>query len=438
VSPKTLNINSFDYILPYEKIAKYPLKERDKSKLLYFDGKNIKEKHFFDLPQLLDKEDVLICNNTKVIPARLYFKKETGAIIEIFCLEPHEPADYQLAFQSTKSCVWKVLIGNAKRWKSGVLKKTILINNIEFVFVAKYLSKCENMSHLVEFQWQPVCHCGESRNRLKIKRLRVKPAMTERTTFGQILENFGELPIPPYLNRKTEESDKKNYQTIYSKIDGSVAAPTAGLHFTPKVLQDLADKGVKISEITLHVGAGTFQPVKSEEIGEHQMHNEFFIIQRTVIEQVMQNLKSIVAVGTTSVRTLESLYFIGCRIKENPQNPQFVVNQWEDYETEHKLSVEEALQEIVNYMNINNLETICAETKIIIVPGFRFKIVKKIITNFHQPKSTLLLLVSAFVGEENRKKIYDFALKNDFRFLSYGDSSLLNVPTHSSFLTPHS
>jgi len=402
MSPKTLNINTFNYILPDDRIAKYPLKERDNSKLLHFDGKNIEEKRFFDLPQLLDNKDVLICNNTKVIQSRLRFAKETGAIIEIFCLEPHEPADYQLAFQSTKSCVWKVLIGNAKRWKSELLTKKITINNTEFIFSAKYLQPCENMSHLVEFQWN-----------------------NENFTFAQILENLGELPIPPYLNRKTEDSDKKNYQTIYSKIDGSVAAPTAGLHFTSKVLQDLAAKGVKINEITLHVGAGTFQPVKAEQIGEHQMHGEFFIIQRSVVEQVMQNLGHIVAVGTTSVRTLESLYFIGCRIKESPQNPQFVVNQWEDYENEHKLSVEEALKEIVNYMKINDLEEICAETKIIIAPSFRFKIVKKIITNFHQPKSTLLLLVSAFVGEENRKKIYDFALKNDFRFLSYGDSSLL-------------
>ena len=402
MSPKTLNINTFNYILPDDRIAKYPLKERDNSKLLHFDGKNIEEKRFFDLPQLLDNKDVLICNNTKVIQSRLRFAKETGAIIEIFCLEPHEPADYQLAFQSTKSCVWKVLIGNAKRWKSELLTKKITINNTEFIFSAKYLQPCENMSHLVEFQWN-----------------------NENFTFAQILENLGELPIPPYLNRKTEDSDKKNYQTIYSKIDGSVAAPTAGLHFTSKVLQDLAAKGVKINEITLHVGAGTFQPVKAEQIGEHQMHGEFFIIQRSVVEQVMQNLGHIVAVGTTSVRTLESLYFIGCRIKESPQNPQFVVNQWEDYENEHKLSTEEALREIVNYMKINDLEEICAETKIIIAPSFRFKIVKKIITNFHQPKSTLLLLVSAFVGEENRKKIYDFALKNDFRFLSYGDSSLL-------------
>ena len=408
MSPKNLNINLFDYILPNDRIAKYPLKERDNSKLLHFDGKNIEEKRFFDLPQLLDNEDVLICNNTKVIQARLHFAKESGAVIEIFCLEPHEPADYQLAFQTTKSCVWKVLIGNLKRWKSELLTKTISVNNTEFAFSAKYLQPCENMSHFVEFKWQPI-----------------EKDVVHNLFFGQILENFGELPIPPYLNRKTEDSDKKNYQTVYSKIYGSVAAPTAGLHFTPKVLQKLADKGVKINEITLHVGAGTFQPVKTEQIGEHQMHSEFFTVQRAVIEQIMQNLGHIVAVGTTSVRTLESLYFIGCRIKENLQNPQLVVNQWEEYETEHKFSIEDALQEIVNYMKINDLDTICAETKIIIAPSFRFKIVKKIITNFHQPKSTLLLLVSAFVGETNRQKIYDFALQNNFRFLSYGDSSLI-------------
>jgi S-adenosylmethionine:tRNA ribosyltransferase-isomerase len=425
---KTLNINDFDYNLSEEKIAKYPLKERDNSKLLHFDGKNIEEKHFLDLPQLLDAEDLLVCNNTKVIQARLHFAKKTGSFIEIFILEPHYPADYQLAFQSTKSCVWKVFIGNAKRWKSDILTKQIVIDNEcnygfepqlpenisysdfcqneaknqKFTFSAKYLQQYENMSHLVEFQWD-----------------------NKNFTFGQILENFGELPIPPYLNRKCEESDKKTYQTIYSKIYGSVASPTAGLHFTTKVLHNLANKGVKISEITLHVGAGTFQPIKSEKIGGHKMHGEFFKIQLSVIEQIIKKIDSIVAVGTTSVRTLESLYFIGCHIKKNPQNPQFVVNQWEEYETEQKISVAEALQEIVNYMKINHLQTICAETKIIIVPSFNFKIVKKIITNFHQPKSTLLLLVSAFAGEENRKKIYEFALKNDFRFLSYGDSSLL-------------
>jgi S-adenosylmethionine:tRNA ribosyltransferase-isomerase len=404
MNPKILNINDFNYILPEEKIAKYPLEERSNSKLLLFNGKNIEEKHFFDLPQLLANDDFLICNNTKVIHARLHFTKETGAIIEIFCLEPYEPADYSFAFQAKKSCVWKVLIGNAKRWKSNILTKKILINKKEINFSAKYLQSCENMSHLVEFRWD-----------------------NEDFNIGQILENFGELPIPPYLNRKTEESDKENYQTVYSKIDGSVAAPTAGLHFTQKVLQDLADKGIKINEITLHVGAGTFQPVKSEKIGEHKMHSEFFSIQRTVIEQILKKLNSIVAVGTTSVRALESLYFIGCRINENPKNPQFIVNQWEEYEKNYGISTEKALYEILNYMNINNLETICAETKIIIVPSFKFKIVKKIITNFHQPESTLLLLVSAFTGNENRKKIYDFALKNNFRFLSYGDSSLLTL-----------
>ncbi|MDR0829119.1 MAG: S-adenosylmethionine:tRNA ribosyltransferase-isomerase [Prevotellaceae bacterium] len=401
MTPKNININDFDYILPDEKIAKYPLKERDNSKLLHFDGQNISEQHFFNLSQLLDKEDFLICNNTKVIQARLRFKKITGTTIEIFCLEPHFPAEYQTAFQATENCVWKVMIGNAKRWKSGVLENEIIVGNQKIIFQAKYVEACGNMTHLVEFQWN-----------------------SSTITFAEILQELGELPIPPYLNRKTEQSDLTNYQTVYSKIDGSVAAPTAGLHFTPKVFQSLADKGVKISEITLHVGAGTFQPVKSEDIGSHTMHAEIFSVQKAVLEQIIEHLDTIVAVGTTSVRTLESLYYIGCHIAENSQNPDLSVSQWEAY-SPHELSTKEALENIVKYLSNNNLTSINASTQIIIAPSFKFRIVRKMLTNFHQPKSTLLLLVEAFVGKTNRKKIYDYALQNDFRFLSYGDSSLL-------------
>ncbi|MDR1544494.1 MAG: S-adenosylmethionine:tRNA ribosyltransferase-isomerase [Prevotellaceae bacterium] len=423
MKPENLNINDFNYYLPDEKIAKYPLSERDRSKLLHFKDGKIAEHHFYDLPQLLDSKDFLICNNTKVIQARLLFEKISGAKIEIFCLEPFSPADYQMNFQTTKSCVWKTLIGNLKRWKSGNLQKEITVNNEKVVFEAKYIEAFNDMSHLVEFQWRSCCEFETRANKAQGTDYKSAPANT--VTFGEILQNFGELPIPPYLNRKTEDSDKTTYQTVYSKIDGSVAAPTAGLHFTPEVLQKLSDKGVKINEITLHVGAGTFQPVKSEQIGGHPMHSEIFSVKKSVIEQIINNLDNIVAVGTTSVRTLESLYYIGCEIIENAQNPQLLVNQWIAYENKFSYTVREALNAIVNYLNTNNLQSISASTKIIIAPSFQFKIARKIITNFHQPKSTLLLLVSAFTGEENRQKIYDFALKHDFRFLSYGDSSLL-------------
>jgi S-adenosylmethionine:tRNA ribosyltransferase-isomerase len=404
ISPENIDINDFKYDLPDEKIAKYPLKKRDTSALLHWNGKNISESKFYNLPQLLDKEDFLIFNNTKVIQARLLFEKETGSKIEIFCLEPYAPADYQIAFQMTEKCAWKVLIGNAKRWKYGYLTKKIDVENKVCNLSAKYVEPLDNMTHIVEFQWD-----------------------NKRLTFGEILQFLGELPIPPYLNRKTELSDKETYQTVYSKVKGSVAAPTAGLHFTPEVLRNLASKGIATAEITLHVGAGTFQPVKSDNIGSHTMHSEFFAVQLSVIEHIIEHLDNIVAIGTTSVRTLESLYYIGCHIRQNPDNPQFDVSQWEAYNNDFCLSTRDALFEVVNYMKNNNLSILNTSTKIIIVPSFRFRVVKKMLTNFHQPQSTLLLLVEAFVGNENRRKIYDYALQNDFRFLSYGDSSLLEI-----------
>jgi S-adenosylmethionine:tRNA ribosyltransferase-isomerase len=400
---KEIRIEDFDYNLPDERIAKYPLEERDSSNLLYWRNGTIEKMHFYDLPDLLSREHLLIYNNTKVIQARLHFQKETGATIEIFCLEPHSPADYNLVFQENKSCVWKCLVGNSKKWKEGALKQIMSIRNILFELRAVRIESAnEGMSHLVRFEWD-----------------------NEDILFSDILSHFGELPIPPYLNRATEEKDKETYQTVYSKIDGSVAAPTAGLHFTKDVLRRLALNGVREDEVTLHVGAGTFQPVKSEEIGDHPMHREIISVSKRVIENLIASEGHIVAVGTTSVRTLESLYYLGCRIALNPENPDLMVEQWEPYENNYTLTTEEALREIINYLNRNHLIAINAATRIMIVPSFKFRVVNKIITNFHQPKSTLLLLISAFVGIDRWRAIYEFAMENDFRFLSYGDSSLL-------------
>ena len=400
---KEIRIEDFDYPLPDERIAKYPLTERDHSNLLHWQNGKIEQLHFYDLPDTLTRNDLLVYNNTKVIQARLHFQKETGAIIEIFCLEPHSPSDYNLVFQENKSCVWKCLVGNSKKWKEGALKQTMYIKDILFQLEATRIeSENEGMSHLVRFEWD-----------------------NEDILFSDILAHFGELPIPPYLNRATEEKDKETYQTVYSKIDGSVAAPTAGLHFTMDVLRRLALNGIREDEITLHVGAGTFQPVKSEEIGGHPMHREIISIGKSTIEDLIASEGHIVAVGTTSVRTLESLYYLGCRIALNPDNPDLMVEQWEPYENNYTLTTQEALQNIIDYLNHNHLSALNAATRIMIVPSFQFRIVNKIITNFHQPKSTLLLLISAFVGIDRWRKIYDFAMKNGFRFLSYGDSSLL-------------
>ena len=400
---KEIRINDFDYMLPDERIAKYPLAERDHSKLLHWKDGEIEQLHFYDLPDILTHNDLLVYNNTKVIQARLHFQKETGATIEIFCLEPHSPADYNLVFQENKSCVWKCLVGNSKKWKEGALKQTMYIKGILFQLQATRIeSTNEGMSQLICFEWD-----------------------NEEILFSDILSHFGELPIPPYLNRATEEKDKETYQTVYSKIDGSVAAPTAGLHFTMNVLRRLALNGIREDEVTLHVGAGTFQPVKSEEIGNHPMHREIISITKSTIEDLIASAGHIVAVGTTSVRTLESLYYLGCRIANNRENPDLIVEQWEPYENNYKLTTQEALQTIIDYLNHNHLTALNAATRIMIVPSFQFRVVNKIITNFHQPKSTLLLLISAFVGIDRWRKIYDFAMENDFRFLSYGDSSLL-------------
>lgn len=402
-SIRDIEIADYDYTLPDERIAKYPLEQRDHSNLLYWHDSEIEQYHFYDIPDLLSPDDLLIYNNTKVIQARLHFAKETGAVIEIFCLEPYEPSDYSLVFQETKSCVWKCMVGNMKKWKEGKLTRILSIDNRLVQFTAERVGDVRTgMSQLVRFGWDD-----------------------ESITFADILTHLGELPIPPYLNRPTEEKDKETYQTVYSKIDGSVAAPTAGLHFTKDVLRYIALRGIREDEVTLHVGAGTFQPVKSETIGSHPMHREFISVSKSTIKDIINSMGHIVAVGTTSMRTLESLYYIGCHIAENPENPVLTVSQWEAYDNVYTLSTEESLKHIIDYLERKRLVAIDTSTEIMIAPSFEFRIVNKIITNFHQPKSTLLLLISAFVGEENRKKIYDYALEHDFRFLSYGDSSLL-------------
>ena len=393
-------IAEYDYPLPDERIAKYPLAQRDTSKLLLYKGGEIREEKFANLPNFIPQGALMVFNNTRVIQARLRFRKETGAQIEVFCLEPEQPADYQLMFQETKECVWQCLVGNSSRWKSGVLSQMIEIDGAQVTLSVERVSSAA--VNLVRFFWDG------------------------GFTFAQLLEAAGELPIPPYLNRKTEESDMSTYQTVYSKVKGSVAAPTAGLHFTPAVLGALDVAGVQRGEVTLHVGAGTFKPVKSELIADHEMHEEYIEVQRGLIEKIIAAGGAAVAVGTTSVRTLESLYFLGEKVSENPliEESELCVGQWEPYNREHKLSTVEALTALLQWLDAKGLDRVHSHTRIMIAPGYTFRIVKAIVTNFHQPKSTLLLLVSAFIGG-NWRKVYDFALGNGFRFLSYGDSSLL-------------
>ena len=397
-----ISMDDFAYDLPDEKIAKYPLSERDQSKLLVWKNGQIQDEQFRNLSEFLPSESLLIFNNTKVIRARLHFQKETGARIEIFCLDPHEPSDYQISFQTTKSCIWKCMIGNQKKWKGEPLRKTIRIDGTEIDLCAEQTDPEKNKS-LIRFSWN-----------------------NPDFEFSRIIEQAGSLPIPPYLNRETELSDLERYQTVYSKIKGSVAAPTAGLHFTEKVIGHLEKDGHELAELTLHVGAGTFQPVKSETISDHEMHSEHLYISRDFLNQLIQHSGKKIAVGTTSVRTLESLYWLGVQAHENPEinTKDLKVSQWEAYQKQTSLiSANDALLSLLNMLNRNQIDYLSASTQIIIAPGYQFMIVDGIITNFHQPKSTLLLLISAFLGE-NWRKIYDHALANNYRFLSYGDSNL--------------
>lgn len=399
---KHIKISEFNYPLPDERIAKFPLANRDESKLLVYRQGKVSEDRFTSLPNYLETGEMMVFNNTKVIQARLHFRKETGALIEVFCLEPIAPNDYVLSFQQTQKCSWLCMVGNLKKWKEGTLKREVEVRG-KTVLLSATREECRGTSHWIDFEWND-----------------------DTLTFADVLEAVGELPIPPYLNRDTQESDKETYQTVYSKIKGSVAAPTAGLHFTERVLKALDERGIDREELTLHVGAGTFKPVKSEEIEGHEMHTEYISVNKRTIEKLIAHGGKTVAVGTTSVRTLESLYYIGILILQNPEANQneLHVKQWMPYEPHPALTPVESLQHILDYLNRHDMEALHTSTQIIIAPGYEYKIVKKIVTNFHQPQSTLLLLVSAFV-KGDWKKIYDYALDHDFRFLSYGDSSLL-------------
>ena len=431
--PRHIHISDYQYDLPDERIAKFPMTRRDQSKLLIYNRGVVGEDVFFHLPEYLPKGALMVFNNTKVIQARMHFRKtdangeHTGALIEVFLLEPAEPADYEQMFQTTGHCAWYCLVGNLKKWKEEPLTRELIIDNGKWIIKA-VRGPIHGTSHRIDFFWEPVndsplsiVHCPLS--------------------FATIIDTMGELPIPPYLNRETQESDKTTYQTVYSKIKGSVAAPTAGLHFTPEVLSDLDAHGIEREELTLHVGAGTFRPVKSEEMEGHEMHTEYISVRRETITKLLNHDCQAIAVGTTSVRTLESLYYMGLKVMTNPDltEDQLHVSQWEPYHTgdsplceqrselqgdSPQCDTQRSLQALADWMDSRGLEVLHGSTQIIICPGYDYKIVRMLVTNFHQPQSTLLLLVSAFVGGDWRK-IYDYALAHDFRFLSYGDSSLL-------------
>ncbi len=398
--PRNIRIKDYAYILPEEKIAKYPLKDRDSSKLLIYRQGSIREDIFHNLGNYLADNDILVYNQTRVIRARLIFRKATGAIIEIFCLEPEKPSDYERNFSARTSVEWRCLVGNRKKWKEGILKMELQYKGKKVKLFAEQIERMDKDS-LLKFKWD-----------------------NDKLSFSEILNMSGHVPVPPYLKREDEDIDKTRYQTIYSREDGSVAAPTAGLHFTNRVLSDIEKKGIKTAPVTLHVGAGTFVPVKSDTIGSHRMHVEHFRIDRDTIESIVG--KRVIAVGTTSLRTLESLYWIGHQISAGHILPggKISVQQWYPYDKQSDITYEKYLETILDYMDRNMLQHLEARTGIIIVPGYRMRIVEGLITNYHLPGSTLLLLVAAFAGN-NWKKIYKYSLENNFRFLSYGDSSLL-------------
>lgn len=396
-----IHIEDFNYNLPDGRIAKYPLAQRDSSKLLCYSNGSISEDVFRNLPDHIADNSMIVFNDTRVVPARLHFQKETGAIIEVFCLEPVSPAEYASMFSVIGSCRWKCIIGNAKKWKSGTIglynpEKDKSLSDIGMC--AELISR-DGETSVVEFRWD------------------------NGQPFSSVLEACGTVPIPPYLNRDTESIDNERYQTLYAKFRGSVAAPTAGLHFTEDVLNRLKAKGVDTETVCLHVGAGTFLPVKDSLVSRHTMHREPFIVKRSFIEDLAKNKRPVTAVGTTSVRTLESLYYVGVHCIESGKPSD--VEQWEPYLREYPYSTEEALNALSDYLASHSADHLDIGTRIIIVPGFKFRIVDRLITNFHQPQSTLLLLVSAFVNGDWHS-IYDYALSHDFRFLSYGDSSLID------------
>ncbi|MBR5864176.1 MAG: S-adenosylmethionine:tRNA ribosyltransferase-isomerase [Alistipes sp.] len=398
-----IDINTFDYPLPDERIAKFPLEQRSASKLMVYRNGEISESRFGSLPEQLPKGSLLVFNNTKVIRARVIMHKPSGARIEVFCLEPHKPADYERAFAVKGEAEWSCIVGNVKKWKEGQVEINFEYEGEPTQLRAWIVERGER-EHIVRFEWDV------------------------DLTFGQLLEHLGRIPIPPYLNRESEEIDLTRYQTVYSKFEGSVAAPTAGLHFTPELISQMQSDGFEFEEVTLHVGAGTFLPVKSEDAAQHPMHTEHFEVRLSTLERLLARDCNITAVGTTSVRTLESLPVLGWRVRQSgTPDTERVIGQWEAYDIPADYSGREVLEDLIGYMRANGLERMKAATQIMITPlGFKFRIVKRIITNFHQPKSTLLLLVSAYVGDDWRR-MYDYALANGFRFLSYGDSSLLIV-----------
>lgn len=395
-----IRIEDYNYPLPDERIAKYPLERRDASKLLHYSNGTVNERHFTEIPDIIPDGSVMVFNDTKVVPARLHFQRETGAHIEIFCLEPVQPQEYVSMFAVTDKCRWKCIVGNVKRWKNDILH---LYNphddiNIASMGLKADLVERDGETSIVEFSWK------------------------DGAPFSKVLEICGSVPIPPYLNRETEDIDLERYQTLYARYRGSVAAPTAGLHFTQEVLDALRDRNVSIETVCLHVGAGTFLPVKSSLVSEHIMHREPFVVTLAFLERLLARTGKVVAVGTTSVRTLESLYYMGVKCIECGRPAD--VDQWEPYTREYHYTLEESLEALIRFMRDNALKDIQLGTRIIIVPGYEFKVVDILVTNFHQPQSTLLLLISAFV-KGDWKNIYDFALSHDFRFLSYGDSSVL-------------
>ena len=392
-----IHIEDYNYPLPDERIAKYPLPERDSSKLLHYSKGRVDEFVFRDLPDLLPENALMVCNDTKVVPARMHFRRPSGAHIEIFCLEPVNPVEYNTAFVATDRCSWKCVIGNAKRWKDDILTLYSTDDTPDMGLEARLLSR-EGQTGVVEFSWK------------------------DGSPFSRVLEVCGTIPIPPYLNRKSETIDIERYQTLYAHIRGSVAAPTAGLHFTESVLERIRAKGIDTETVCLHVGAGTFLPVKSSLVSEHPMHREPFVVKLQLLKDICKMDRTLIAVGTTSVRTLESLYYVGVSCIENGEPED--VRQWAPYDREYPYTTQEALQAIIDYLERNGLDELKVGTRIIIVPGFRFRLVDRMVTNFHQPESTLILLVSAFVDGDWRT-IYDYALGHGFRFLSYGDSSLL-------------
>ncbi len=396
-----IRIEDYSYDLPDERIAKYPLEERDASKLLEYENGAVREHIFRELPELLPAGSPMVFNDTKVVPARMHFQRETGAVIEIFCLEPVYPVEYNLIFAATESCRWKCIVGNAKKWKSDTLRVINPENSAEIAAIALTadLVSRDGQTAEVEFRWK------------------------NGLPFSRILEICGNIPIPPYLNRDTEAIDLERYQTLYAKYRGSVAAPTAGLHFTERVLDGIRKRGIEMENVCLHVGAGTFLPVKDSLVSKHRMHREPFSVSIDLLRRLRDKGDNVTAVGTTSVRTLESLYYIGVHCIEGGAPSD--VSQWEPYEREYTYSFKESIDSIISYLERNSLSSLVAGTRIIIVPGFRFRVVKTLITNFHQPQSTLLLLISAFVGGD-WKTIYDYALGHGFRFLSYGDSSILH------------